>query len=447
MFDKSEERQLTKQDIKITRLVFLLVFIGYFSKYGLNLYLAHHLSAKLYGDFNVAVRVLNIWVLVALFGTNVGAVRFLPSYLKLHKKLTAIDYIAWNIKIIKISFIVTFAIAIITFLTMYLLHRYGIRHIGDYHLATYMFWLVPFAAISSLLCSFLLSMNHIILPTILNNIIRYLLQLVLFIAMILVTGQALTKISIVSILFVSFLILSVLTFICIKSELLFMLYLGYKKVRKVSIIQKKWLGTSSRLIGNSIVFSIVTVLDLIIVEAITPNKSDVGHYAAVIMIIIIIGIFPGNVYQTLKPKISHLLSTKLGHVKLQHELDKINKISFSIMTTLTILIVCFSETLLSYFGPHYVTARPALIIMSICTLLSGYARIASVLLVYSGYEKLVLNYAIQQFSCMIILALPATYYWGITGTALATGFIMCANSVTTIFDVRKKLKLRSVLFF
>jgi len=66
-----------------------------------------------------------------------------------------------------------------------------------------------------------------------------------------------------------------------------------------------------------------------------------------------------------------------------------------------------------------------------------------VLLVYTGHEKLILTLNTSQLIAMFILVIPATYLFGITGTAITTAFIMIINSFVLVYLIRKKLGLRS----
>jgi O-antigen/teichoic acid export membrane protein len=73
------------KEIKIPLVLLGLNTSSYLINYSLNVILARHLSAHIYGDYSVAIKVLTIMVELALFGTQVGTKRFLAKYLDLNR--------------------------------------------------------------------------------------------------------------------------------------------------------------------------------------------------------------------------------------------------------------------------------------------------------------------------------------------------------------------------
>src|SRR5690348_17012405 len=104
-------RQITRD---VTFLFFLTV-LGYLTKFALNLFLAHHLTPARYGDYSVAIKLLDILVLVTLFGTNIGASRFLAKYLQYNSTHSAANYIAWNIKLVSVTFSIMLIVSLVIF--------------------------------------------------------------------------------------------------------------------------------------------------------------------------------------------------------------------------------------------------------------------------------------------------------------------------------------------
>ena len=120
---------------------------------------------------------------------------------------------------------------------------------------------------------------------------------------------------------------------------------------------------------------------------------------------------------------------------------------FFIITVLGILIVFFSERLLAHFGPGYIYANSALTILTVGACFATMSSIARLLLVYTGFERLVLMLNTAEVVFLFLLVIPATYFFDITGTALSTAFVMVIKPFVSVYFVRKKLGLRSVLFF
>ncbi len=426
-------------------LLFCLVVVSYFIKYGLNVFLARHLTADVYGDFSLAIRILAIFITLSLFGTNVSAYRFLSKYLQSDNKLTAANYIAWNIKLISVTFLISFVLALVSFVLILTLHFLGINDINQYHLTIYMLWITPFAAVSVLLKEFLFCSNSIFLPTIYSNVLLNVILLMLFMVITLFFKRELDNLTIVTVLFIGYVSVSFLLLLLVNNDFLLMLKSGLKQLSTVPITNTKWLQTSSRLISNNIIFMMIGVLDLVMVNVFSKNTLNVGHYAAVLTITSIVALIPNNLYVGLKAKISSLSSSERGRIELQKELDKVNPIVIVIIAVLGALIICFSKTLLSHFGPSYIIANCALITLTIGVCISSATRIAPMLLSYTGFEKELLVLTISELVIMLILVAPATYYFDITGAATATAFVMCIKPLATVYLVRNRLSLRSVL--
>ena len=70
------------KEIKSALELFLYSFIGFFIQFALGIFLARHLTESLYGDYNIAIKILAILVTLSLYGTNAGANRFLAKYIK-----------------------------------------------------------------------------------------------------------------------------------------------------------------------------------------------------------------------------------------------------------------------------------------------------------------------------------------------------------------------------
>ncbi|AHE65604.1 hypothetical protein Loa_00013 [Legionella oakridgensis ATCC 33761 = DSM 21215] len=230
-------------------------------------------------------------------------------------------------------------------------------------------------------------------------------------------------------------------------EVLLILETGIKKLLKTSLSQMDWLRTSSRLIANNIIFSVTCTIDLLAVEIFSSNESNVGLYAAILTIISFLWLIPTNIYQGLKPNLALMLSDINKRSELQSKLNRTNLVAFILIGIQGFLIIFFSREILLHFGPHYIAAQPALIILTLGVCFSCIARIAPVLLVYAGDEQIVLKWSIVELLLMFLLVIPATYYFDIIGTASATTVVLIIKPFVTILIARKTLNLRPISIF
>jgi len=334
---------------RITSLLLLVAVLGFIAKYFLNVFLALHLTAETYGDFNVAIKFLLILVGLSLFGTNIGAQRFLALYLRTNLKPKAQSYLAWNIKIVAIMSVIALGFVATSHLIFYLVPAFKIKYIEDYHLAVYMLWIAPFATFGSFLSYHLLSTNQIFMSIMLLKVFSYMVQLLFFILILLLLGPMFNHAMIVLGVFISFLALASFALYFMNKDLLLMLWEGCKNIRTTKVIKTEWFYPSLRMISSNIIFLISGVIDLMIVEAVCPDEAQVGYYAAVLTISGLIWLLATDLYLGLKPNVSALLVSVEAKKKLQVMLNKTNSVVILACAIPTLIILCFASQLLSYF--------------------------------------------------------------------------------------------------
>lgn len=401
---------------------YLILFslLGYIATYVFNLVLAHELNPIRLGECNLALRILDILATLSLLGTNVASKRFLAKFLSKTDNFNIRDFIQWNLKLVIKAFILCVIVAIGSYVILHVLHLWGLHNIKTYHMSIYMLWISPLAALFLLLNSYLLCANQVILSNLLSNL-RTILLIIFFLIMSLFLDLNEYSINIISVFFLSFIILLLMEMICINlyyPQLL--LHLKSAFTLSTNQVHEEWLNVSLRMGINSILFLILTASDLFIIQIVDPNKSDVGYYAVCLTIASVIFIIPKNLQSVLKPLVSSLTDHPDGLNKLQDKIKSINRYSFWIILILSLGIIMFSDSLLLHFGEAYLQAKPCLILLAIAFMIAGYSQAATTVIAFSGHESLLLKISIYEILVLIILGIPLTYLFSINGTAIAT---------------------------
>ena len=243
-------------------------------------------------------------------------------------------------------------------------------------------------------------------------------------------------------IFITFLLLSMLAFFSTNKEIRHLIKEGLKRMGSTRI-NNDWLKTALRLIGSHIIIMLIILMDLTIVTLFVQNKTHVGYFAAILTITSAISLIPNIVYQTIKPELSTLLGSKPGRKKLQQRLAKLNFLNVLIIALVGAGIIYYSTTLLSHFGPAYIIAQAALVIRTISACIEAICRICVPLLINKGFEQLLLNFRVAQLLLILVCVIPATYFYDITGTALASGVVMvCMNGFVLVKTVRNNLGIK-----
>ncbi len=426
----------------------LITFVSYAVKYGVNLLLAHHMTDAYYGDYSLAMKFLDFVIILSLFGTYLGSTRFYAKYVESKEEEMAINYIAWDSQMFKITFSLVSLFGLLIFVIMWILHWSGIRHITQYHIIVYMFWVGPFAALARFLGGILVANNFPILQALYASIVRYIVQFILFLLIILFVSPMLSNIEIFFVIVSVFVFEIILALCSLKKDTLQNIYLGIQKARTTHHLSNQlWMTTCRRLALNKAFFSLICLTDITFVRLFSKQSSDVGHYAAALLLCSFLWLITRRAYNSLKHSISLSLQNKSLQKKLQIQLDRVNAIIIPIIILFAGLILYFAHPLLFNFGPRYVAAVPALMILTFGTCLASICHISSVLLAFGGEESILLKVAYLELGMLLILLWPATHFYGITGTAVATVIAMLSKAFVGTFYVRRIFGVRPILIF
>lgn len=432
------------KEAKAIIVLFGLACVGYTVKLATSVFIARHVSVAVFGDFNLAIKVLNVFVTITMFGSNFSANRFLAKYIQQNKDYEASRYIAWNMKLLSVTFIVSFIISLIAFLIMSWLHIQNLQRFDEYHLVVYTLWLFPFAAISAVAFSYLECNKQVTASTFFKKILKYLSQLILFVAAVMIVGPMLQPTSLVFVLFFAFVIIGSLSIFSMNKELTDLFFPSIKQLKHAELSEGRgtWIRTSARLTINSMLFTFICAADLVLIELISNKEQDVGYYSAAMMICALLFSVAVASFRKIKPDISTLLAHKKTHKELQHRLNTTNLLILVSVLLLTAFIFIFNKHILLLFGPEYVQAKNVLNVLAISTICACFASTSSIVLALGGYDHLIMKITIIQLIITVILIAIMTYIFGIIGTAAAMGISAICKLLINAYHFRTKLNLR-----
>jgi O-antigen/teichoic acid export membrane protein len=436
-------KEVRRYDSTIMHLI-AFATLGYLLKYLLNVVLARYLTPSLYGDFNIAIRVLTIIMTCVLLGTHHSAKRFFSSYWNAKDEVNCQKYIDWNIKTVSFSILICVFIAASSFIVMHVLHYLHIKDIRSYHLTIYMLWIAPLASIFTLLRSYLVCEDHLVFQQALRNI-KKLMYIIFILVMFEFFKVPTDNYMLAIIVFLSFalLILVELVFISKRTPLLYKSLLRAFPVKFNYHGNQEWKSVSFRLALSSLIFLLVCVTDLIIVEVISPDRNAVGMYAVALTIASSILVIPTNIYSSVKVIINRLSHTNKGRQQIELFIRQLNRVSLCTMLVLAGLIFSFSKLLLLHFGTVYAEAEPALRILVVAFMLIAYSKSAAVVLTYSDHEADLLKISAVDLALLIVLGIILTYYDGIVGTAIATTISVGVKFIVLNISVYRRLKIKT----
>lgn len=425
----------------------VISFSGYMLLFALNSYIARHVTDAVYGDFCLAVQVLNIFVFFVVWGTNLSTDRFLSKYYNKKNMKMVETYLSWNIKLILYTFAVGFAVSFLAFSIMMLLHFYGVKNINEYHLTVYMLWLFPFAGVFLLLYFYLANTGRIITSQVYSQLVFYIVQFMLFVLFVSFIDSMLKNTSLISVLFLSFIILGGLSIISLNRELLTVLPHSFKPIKKTRIHEEKglWIQTTSKLAVIQIVSAFFFLIDLFMIEVITENEASVGHYGAALTITSIMFIIAYSMTNSLIPEVPTLLEKKKNK-ELEKRFHHVNLNIFYVCIFIAALIFYFEKPILLLFGPNYLEVAGVVKILTIAAIIASYSRMSCYLLVLGGHDLLGLKLSLTVIAFALILIVPLTLFYGLIGTAITMLSAYTLRVVLMTYFIRKKLNIRYLGF-
>jgi O-antigen/teichoic acid export membrane protein len=406
----------------------------------MNVFIARHLTAALYGDFSLALKFLLVVSNLVLLGTNLGAKRFLSELLSRRKFKDSQKYISWNLRFIRISFLILLIFALISLGVVLLLHYMGIHAIDEQHIVIFMLWIVPLSALCVLFCSYLIANNNVFIAIFLTEIARNSALLVFFILSIYFLDRAFTALHLTLVILAAYFVYFICMFCITRAQLPKIIKWSFEKLAST---HTNWSTTSLKLLSNGILFNFLCISDLLIIELFSGNESEVGFYSVASIIASFIFLVTNAVYNIVVPKIGYLLKTDRN--ELQKLLNKMTILITVFLSIIVALLVAFIKKLLLHFGSSYLAAESSTIILVIATVLAAYSRSSVQLLVHSGDESFLLLTGIIELAVVVCVGIVATHFYGMIGMAITYAMSVTIKTVISIIRIKVKLKLRPIL--
>lgn len=422
--------------IKDNLLVIGLLSVGYILRYVINFILVRSLSPHQYGDVSIILGILTFSVPFALLGVELSSVRFLPEYLKL-KQLTLFKgfyYWAFRICIYASLAIMIGGLLLIVFDRAFIAiyHDHLMKKIHPFF---YSIWLISMYSYliyqSSILKSFgkfLFSQGAIILYTII-----FIIELMFFDRFF----SHLTPIRVI-------ICLGVAAFIIIVFQQISITYFFPKKVKNLEVNLSKsgqWLSTSLQMMFSSIVFSGLSVIDLVMLEFLGKTEAVVGHFAAINAIALSIFVFENAINIVISPIIAPLVQNK-EMKKLQHFMNVSTLVKLGMAIPLCVIFVLFGKEILGFFGSVYVSFYHELLLLVLTYIIAVSFGTGNIVTLNSGNHLATLRIALTQLILDIILNVILIPIYGLLGAVLAMLISSIYVSIAYLLVVRAKLKLK-----
>jgi len=404
---------------------FAIQVTGYAVTFILNVLLARWLGAEQYGSFiffKNGATIIGIFGTLGLFGT---ALKFISSY----QAASRLDMLRG---LIVFSTIITLIIS--TLLTLFAIVLIGIFPPGGINLTA----LLPYSPIIILIALHILyadilrGMNYIFEAIAPTDLIRPIVMLTIVLLMN---------------VFFEFNLLEVTIFAFGISTILMILY--QLAITALTLLRTK-AAASRYQIREWLVFGFESLFfqgTIILRTEFTPviigyllAGSDVGLFVVAERAGYVTAFLFNAVRRVFEPMIAPLYETgdleELNRVHI-----RITRWTFRVTLLISIVIIAFSDFLLSLFGEEFIAARPLLIIILLGQLINAATGQAGSILRFAGYEKLVRNIMAISTALMLISTIILTAMIGIMGTAISISAGVIIQNIAFYLAMKRHLGL------
>ena len=183
----------------------------------------------------------------------------------------------------------------------------------------------------------------------------------------------------------------------------------------------------------------------IIILGIYASSEDVGVYAAASRTVMVTALILIAVNAVTAPKYARFY--KDGDYTSIAKLAQASSIVLLLLVLIpTLILVFFSEWIMSWFGHDYTVGATVLIILAFGQFVNVACGSVGYLLTMTGREKKLRNIFVAAATLNIALSVLSVKYFGVIGVAYSTAFSVMFWNVWAMIEVRKHLGFWSINF-
>ena len=427
-------------------IVLVLIIFSYFAAYGLNVFLANTLGVDVYGQISLVMQILVFSTPFALLGTELSAMRFIPQYVENKQYNLISGFGRWSVQVFGwASMIILFVGAILLSYSM-ILDDLNILIFDKFHVIVYSFWLIPIFAFMVLQTSVLQALRNYYLASSFGGFA--LSVAIVMVASFLIAwldntwiGAYEKRFSMLICIGLASAIIIIAQYFAIRRNLPENIYTIKPKYNI-----KEWLKNSYQMMSSTIVFGALSAIDIMMIEFLSPVKTDVAYFAAIIVIVSSVVVFSAAVDMIVNPLISPAFEKKkMSH--LQSILHIMNLFKMVPTTLISIAIVIWGKELLEHFGHGFSEAYPSLMVVLFGFVVGQCLTSSGPLLLYSGNQLLSFKISVAQLGAIILLDCALIPFWHLQGAVWSLSLSIIISSLIRTIYCHHRLNLRVFFFY
>jgi O-antigen/teichoic acid export membrane protein len=392
--------------------------------FGLTLFLTNNFEASWVGQYDFSRALLIFMGGVCVFGMHQSVIYY-AGYLKARNSL------AYLKKLYKKMVVIVFAIALIFFLAVLgispdFIDRLFEKEVSQ--LVTYSVFALFFYGITLLNIDVFRAINKIYISEFYRNIMRY----AIFFAAIIFLYLTENPQFLVEVFLLNF------AFLALLSTAFLMYYFSKVNAKNASeeITYKQIIKRSGPMAISAITYLLMQSVDVILLSKYSSFER-VAFYSVAIKLTTVLSLVLASVNTVYAPSFAEWYSMN-DFKSLREGLKRSTRLIFLFTFPVIIIILIFSKMILGFFGPNYVEARWALIVLLIGQAVNAFCGSVGVYMNMTGKQVIFQRILIIAFTINIVLNLILIPKYDLLGAAIATTIsTVFWNLVTTAYIYRK----------
>jgi O-antigen/teichoic acid export membrane protein len=392
--------------------------------FGLTLFLTNNFEAGLVGQYDFSRALLIFLGGACVFGMHQSVIYY-AGYLKSKNSTSYLK------KLYGKMVVIVFSIAFLFFLAVLLVPSGLINDLFDKEvskLVSYSVFALFFYGVTLLNIDVFRAINKIYVSEFYRNVMRY----ALFFAGILYLYYSGNPQFLVEVFLLNF------AFLALLSTSYLFYYFSKIKVEAISeeISFKQILKRSGPMAISAITYLLMQSVDVILLSKYSSFER-VAFYAVAIKLTTVLSIVLASVNTVYAPSFAEWYSLK-DMTSLKQGIRRATRLIFIFTFPAIVLVLMFSKMILGFFGPGYVEARWALIILLIGQAVNALCGSVGVYMNMTGKQVVFQRILVTAFTINVILNLVLIPKYDLMGAAIATTIsTVFWNVVTTAYIYRK----------
>ena len=408
--------------IKNSLNVLLLRISGIMLMFLLSLFLTNSFSAELVGQYDFVRSTLMILSGASLLGTN-QAIIYYSGILTSNKSFGSIKGVYF-----KMNFLILIACAVL-YVPILIIDKATINQIfnkqGAYELVNLSLQGLVFYSITMLNIDTIRALKHTLISEAFRNLFRYMPFFVFSIILYIIDQPE----DLVVWFIYSFLVLFIISTIVVCS---LFFKKDFPKNADYKLSSTDILKTSYPMALSAISYFLMQSTDILFISAYDTFES-VAYYSIAVKLATVTALALISVNIVIAPKIASIYNEK-NFSELKLILKKATRINVLISLPIIILLLCFSEHILSMFGSNYIFAKNALWILLFAQFFNSITGPSALYLNMTGRQKKLNVILLISLIINIILNILLVPTFGMLGAAIATttSFVLSKVSASAL---------------